>query len=88
MGNFKSKKPRTGFNRPQASGGPVDRCWKEVYPGDLVKDDILAGMGLVVYVTPHEDCRDQIMVEAGSPESKDYFLPKDVKVKAFVRKVD
>jgi hypothetical protein len=87
MAGFKSKKPRTGFSRPTASGGEVvDRQWRDVYPEDLQEGDLVAGMGVITFLIPATNCSDEIYVEAGLPESKDYFLPNDVKVKAFVRK--
>jgi hypothetical protein len=85
MGNFKSKKPRTGFNRPLATGGQVDRSWQDVYPEHITVDDILAGIGIIISIVWAED---NTSVLAGIPDSKEYYLPNDIKVKAFTRKAD
>jgi hypothetical protein len=61
--------------------------WKDVYPEALQIGDILAGCGVVVEAAGMPDCRDQVWISAGSPEAKDYFIDKDLLVKAFVRKV-
>lgn len=87
MAGFKSKKPRTGFNRPQASAGVVvDRVWKDVVPTELVVDDLVAGLGVVVDIEPIPNCQDEVWILAGVPTSKEFFLPSAGKVKAFVRK--
>lgn len=85
MGKFKNKKPRTGFSRPQAVAGEVvDREWKDVYPQFLQVGDIVAGKGVIVYHSL--TCRNEVYVEAGIPDSKEYHLPAKEKVKAFVKK--
>ena len=87
MPGFKNKKPKTGFSRPQASAGiVVDREWRDVYPQDVVEGDIIAGFGVVRWTTGHADCRNQVYLEAGFPDAKEYFLDNNILVKAFVRK--
>lgn len=85
MGKFKNKKPRTGFNRPQANlGSDVKREWKNTKVRDLQVDDIIAGMGVVK--TSVETCDGQWYIEAG--ESTDDFFDPEMGLLAFVRKVD
>jgi hypothetical protein len=87
MAGFKNKKAKTGFNRPQATAGVVvDRVWKDVHPETLQVGDIVAGYGLVVEASGMPDCQDQVWILAGVPEAEDYFIDKDMLVKAFVRK--
>jgi hypothetical protein len=89
MAGFKNKKPRTGFNRPQATAGVVvDREWRNVYPEELKVGDIVANLGVVTDILPFPDCSGEIFVAAGLPESKDYWLAQDKTVKAFVRKAN
>lgn len=85
MGRFKNKKPRTGFSRPQSvMSSDVQREWKSVQVKDLQIDDIVAGMGVVVFCA--ETCDGEWYVQAG--ESTDDFFSPDKSVLAFVRKVD
>lgn len=87
MAGFKNKPPKTGFNRPQATAGEVvDREWRDVLPESLCIGDIVAGCGVVVETSGMADCRDQVWIMAGMPDCKDYFIDKDLLVKAFVRK--
>lgn len=87
MAGFKSKKPRTGYTAPEAKMSQnVDREWKDVYPDELVVGDLLAGKGLIT--DKHITCRDEILITAGVPNGTEYDLPKDVKVKAFIRKAN
>jgi len=87
MAGFKAKKaklpngarPSVDFDRTHA-----DREWKDVKAHQLDIDDIVAGMGVVLFVGT--TCRDEIVIEAGKPDSKDYFLDRDQVVKAFVKK--
>jgi hypothetical protein len=84
MGHFKAKPPKTGFNRPTATGSSgIDRVWKTVPIRDLVEGDIIAGMGIVKYVAP--TCRaDEYYLEAG--EVVDEIFDAEEQVFAFVRK--
>lgn len=85
MGKLKNKAPRTGYTAPTSiMSQDVDREWKDVYPDTLEPGDIVAGMGAVLSAIP--DCRNDVCIEAGQPESKEYFIDKTVKVKAFVKK--
>lgn len=88
MGKFKSKAPRTGYTAPSSvMTQDVDREWKDVYPDTLQKDDIVAGLGKVTEIENYLTCRNEVVISAGIPESKEYFLEADSKVKAFVKKV-
>lgn len=87
MAGFKTKAPRTGFNRPtSAMSQDVDREWRDVYAKDLEPGDIVTGMGLVISV--ERIIRPFVDVEAGVPESKRYHIYGLEPVKAFVRKVN
>lgn len=87
MAGFKSKKPRTGFNRPSAvAGQTVDRVWKKVLPTELAIQDTVAGLGVVTDIIAEVDCSGQVWLEAGIPVSKEYFVDASTYVKAFVRK--
>lgn len=86
MSRFKSKKPRTGFDRPTASAGTVDRFWSDVYPDQLTSGDIVPGLGVIVTVRGAIAGSTYQVVEAGSPESTLHYLPKNIQVKAFIRK--
>lgn len=85
MGRFKSKKPRTGYVVPVSiMSQDIDREWKDVYPQFLQVGDIVAGKGVITYHSL--TCRNEVYIEAGIPESKEYILPADDTVKAFVKK--
>jgi hypothetical protein len=85
MGQFKSKAPRTGFNRPTSTASePVDREWRDVYAKDLVEGDIVAGKGLITEAI--RNIRPFVLIEAGHPNALQYKLYELDIVKAFVRK--
>jgi hypothetical protein len=85
MGQFKTKKARTGYTPPTSViSQDIDRHWQDVYPEFLREGDLLAGKGVIVYHSL--TCRDEVYVEAGIPDSKEYLLDKNIKVKAFVKK--
>jgi hypothetical protein len=87
MAGFKSKKPKTGFNRPQATAGQaVSREWKDVPANSLEPGDIIAGLGIVTEVA--SIIRPFVHVTAGHPEKKTHKLQNTSLVKAFVRKGD
>jgi hypothetical protein len=87
MAGFKSKKARTGYVTPESKmSQDVDREWKDVYPDELAVGDILAGKGLITM--KDITCQDDIFIMAGVPDSNTYDLPKNVKVKAFIRKAN
>jgi len=86
MAGFKSRRTRPDGSRPSVDWDRThsDREWRDIEAQYLDKDDIVAGMGVILYVG--ETCRDEVAIEAGKPESKDYFLGKTEIVKAFVKK--
>ena len=86
MAGFKNKKTIPQFIRPATSADTVDRVWKDVFPTELSIGDIIPGIGVLVDIIAKSDCSGQVWLEAGIPESKDYFLDSAVLVKAFVKK--
>lgn len=87
MSGFKAKKPRLGYTAPSSIiTQNVDREWRDVYPESLQVGDLVAEKGMIIYHSL--TCRNEVYIEAGVPESKEFYLDKDTKVKAFVRKVN
>lgn len=85
MGNFKTKKPNTGFTRPVANGSQnINREWKTIPAKDVQEGDIIAGMGIVKMT--FEACDSTQYIEAG--ETTEIFLDLDTEVFAFVKKED
>lgn len=85
MGNFKARKARTGFNRPSANVGSVNREWRTVPISDLAIGDIVAGKGIVKLV--FQTCNaDEYFLEAGETV-EDCFDGSEL-VYAFVKKED
>jgi hypothetical protein len=86
MGKLKNKVVKPTLNRPSIDLDRTHspRVWKDVEAQTLDIGDTVAGMGLILYVG--NTCRDEVSIEAGIPDAKDYFLNKTDIVKAFVKK--
>lgn len=83
MAQFKNRKPKTGYSRPQATAGQeVTRHWQNTKVRDLQENDIIAGMGVVK--TIFESCDGTWYIEAG--EATEDFFEADLGLLAFVKK--
>jgi hypothetical protein len=86
MAGLKNKKARVDLSRPSID---LDRTsspreWRDVSVLKLDRGDIVAGMGLIIDLQP--TCRAEILIVAGVPERKEYWVADDAIVKAFVKK--
>lgn len=84
MGKLVNRKAKVDLSRPSVDLTPTKRVWKDIQAQYLLEGDIVSGMGVVLVSTI--TCQGQVYIEAGLPESKEYFLKKQDFVKAFVKK--
>lgn len=82
MGHFKSRKPRIDLSRPSISVGDKARHWQEVQVCQLQVRDIVAGWGIVKFITECDD--GSYYLEVG--ESSIIYEKPKTKVLAFIRK--
>lgn len=84
MGRLKNKKTLPVFKKPSTElNSNHGRVWKNVRADQLEVDDIVANLGVVIYTQP--TCRDEVMIEAGYPQSREFYFPADEILFAFVK---
>jgi hypothetical protein len=83
---FKNKKVKPDLSRPSVDldRTGITREWRDVEVQDLLEGDIVAGMGVVVWLQP--TCDGEMVIEAGLPETVTYYITSPAKVLAFVKK--
>lgn len=82
MGNFKSRKPKIDLRRPSINLMGGHRHWKEVLVSQLKEHDIVAGWGIVKFIT---ECDDGVFYLEVGESSIIYEKPETI-VLAFIRK--
>jgi hypothetical protein len=85
MAGFKTKNPRLGWTQSSTNlNSEHGKVWRNVRADELEAGDIVANYGAVIYT--QVTCRDEINLELGYPETKEYTFPKDTIFFAFVKK--
>ncbi len=86
MGRLKNKKTIPVFTKPSISlDAKHGRVWKHIRADELKAGDLVANLGTVLYT--QETCRNEVMVEAGYPQSRQFWFPADEVLFAFVKEV-
>jgi hypothetical protein len=84
MGNLKNKKTIPTFTKPSTSlNSEHGRKWKNIRADQVQEGDLVANLGSVIYT--QETCRDEVMIEAGYPQSREYWFSADEILFAFVQ---
>jgi hypothetical protein len=85
MGRLKNKKTLPVFKKPSATlSSEHGKAWQNVRADQLEVGDIVANLGAVIYT--QVTCRDEILIEAGYPQSREFWYRSDELVYAFTKK--
>lgn len=85
MGRLKNKKTLPVFNKPSATlNTEHGKAWQHVRADRLQVGDIVANVGAIIYT--QVTCRDEILIEAGYPQSREFWYAADEILYAFTKK--